>query len=224
MTHFIKREKALALRKQEMSYSQIKEILNVSKSSLSLWLRNYPLSKERINALQANNKKRIERYRETRRKTKEARLQGYYKEQKKIVFPLSKRDIFIAGLFLYWGEGSKSKTAEVSVSNTHPSVINFFIKWMDMVFGIPKEKLHFKMHFYSDMDIKKETTFWAKSLDVFEKQFKNPYIKESSSLRINEKGSFEHGTCNAGIYDARLHEKILMTLKAISDKYFTLGP
>lgn len=220
-----KRELALSLRKEQlMSYSQIKEILNVSKSSLNLWLKDYPLSKERINELRGNSEKRIERYRETRRKTKETRLHKYYLEQKKHIFPLSKRDIFIAGLFLYWGEGSKAKSTEVFVSNTNPSIINFFIHWMETIFKIPRSKLKFRMHFYEDMNPKKQTTFWAKVLNVSEEQFTKPYIKKTSSLRINEKGSFGHGTCNAGIYDARLHEQVLMALKTISDTYSNMVP
>lgn len=224
MTDFINREKALTLRKKEMSYSQIKKILGVSKSSLSLWLRKYPLSPERINALGANSEKRIERYRETRRRTKEGRLRKYYLEQKENVFPLSKRDIFIAGLFLYWGEGSKRLSKEVFISNTDPSIINFFVTWMKIVFKIPKSKLKFRMHFYENMNIKEETAFWTKLLNVSEKQFTKPYIKKTSSLRINEKGSFGHGTCNAGIYDARLSEQVLMAIKVISDKHLTMLP
>ena len=104
MARFKDKEKALALRKQEMSYSQIKNILGVSKSTLSGWLKDYPLSKERIDALRGKNEKRIERYRETRRRTKEKRLNEFYLEEKGKVFPLTNRDFFIAGLFLYWGE------------------------------------------------------------------------------------------------------------------------
>ena len=213
-----KREQALALRKQEISYSEIKKVIGVSKSTLSYWLRDYPLSREKINELRGNNEKRIEKYRETRRKTKEKRLYKYYIEQENNIFPLSKRDIFIAGLFLYWGEGSKAMSKEVFVSNTDPSVIKFFIKWMAIAFKIPRSKLRFRMHFYDDMDIKKETAFWVKILKVSEKQFSNPYIKKTSSLRINEKGSFGHGTCNAGIYSARLSEQILMAIKVVSGK------
>ena len=213
-----KREMALTLRKEQyMSYSQIKNILNVSKSSLSLWLKDYPLSKERINELRGNNEKRIERYREAMRKKKEERLRKFYSEQRKIIFPFSKRDLFIAGLFLYWGEGQKAISKEVSVSNTDPAVIVFFLKWVEKAFNIPKSKLTFTMHFYEDMNSKKETAFWAKTLGVKERQFSKPYIKKSSSLRINQKGGFGHGTCNARIYDARLSERVLMTLKAISD-------
>jgi len=218
----VKREQALTLRKQQISYSEIKKILNVSKSTLSLWLRDYPLSRERINQLRGNSERRIERYREARRKTKEARLRQYYLEQRERVFPLSKRDIFIAGLFLYWGEGSKTLSKQVFLSNTDPSVINFFMKWMEVVFNIPKSKIRFRMHFYEDMDIEKETAFWVKVLGISENQISKPYIKKTSSLRVNEKGSFGHGTCNAGIYDARLSEQVLMAIKTVSDVFMGL--
>jgi len=68
MAKFREREKAIALRKErQMSYSQIKKILKVSKSTLSLWLRNYPLPEEKIKELQKKGWERseaaIERFR-----------------------------------------------------------------------------------------------------------------------------------------------------------------
>jgi len=219
MTRFLDKEKALALRKREMSYSQIKSILGIGKGTLSGWLKNYPLSKERIDALQGKNERRIERYRETRRRTKEKRLNEFYLEQKNKLFPFTNRDFFIAGLFLYWGEGTKTISKNVSVSNTDPSVVNFFIDWAINYLRIPKRKIHICLHLYNDMDIEKEKKYWSKILSIPLNQFSKPYIKISSSLRINQKGGFGHGTCNARISDARLSEKILMAIKVISDKY-----
>ncbi len=95
------REKALALRKKEMSYSQIKKILGVSKGTLSGWLREYPLSKERISELRDKNEKRIERFRETMKRKREKRQKETYSTQKKNILPLSNREIFLAGLILY---------------------------------------------------------------------------------------------------------------------------
>ena len=219
MTRFQDKEKALALRRQEMSYSQIKTILGVGKGTLSAWLKDYPLSKERIDALRGKNEKRIERYRETRRKTKEKRLNEFYLEQKNRVFPLTDRDFFIAGLFLYWGEGTKTISKTVSVSNTDPSVINFFLDWVINYLKIPKEKINIHLHLYNDMDVEKEIEFWSEKINIPKNHFGKPYIKQSSIKAINHKGTFGHGTCNARINNARLSEKILMAIKAVSDKY-----
>ena len=155
MARFHDHNKALILRKRGMSYSQIKKILKVSKSTLSLWLRNYPLSKQRIRELRDWNEQRIERCRETKRKKKEERLNQFYKEQKKLLFPFNKREFFLAGLFLYLGEGKKSDLFELSLSNTDPSIIKFFIAWFLKSLLVPKEKIKIHLHLYNDMDIKK---------------------------------------------------------------------
>ncbi|MFH1509968.1 MAG: helix-turn-helix domain-containing protein [Candidatus Nealsonbacteria bacterium] len=213
------REKSLSLRKQGMSYSQIKKELKVGKSTLSLWLRDYPLSKKRIRELRDWNEQRIERCRETKRRKKEERLKSFYKEQKKIIFPLNKHSLFLAGLFLYWGEGSKSQFSQLSISNTDPSMIKFFIHWLDKILLIPNKKLKVQLHLYSDMNIKKEIKFWSETLNIPFNQFTKPYIKETSSIRINHKGGFGHGTCNIRISSARFAEKMHMAIKTISDKY-----
>ena len=219
MARFDDHEKALILRKQGMSYSQIKKLLKVSKSTLSLWLRNYPLSKQRIRELRDWNEQRIEKYRETMRRKRKERLKQFYKEQRRIILPLTKRENFLAGLFLYWGEGSKSHLTELSVSNNDPSIIKFFVNWLIKSLSVPKEKIKIQLHLYNNMDIEKEVDFWSKTLNVPLNQFTKPYIKKSSSARINHKGGFGHGTCNARFGNARLTEKIHMSIKTISDKY-----
>lgn len=219
MARFKDREKSLALRKQGMSYSQIKKILKVSKSTLSLWLRNYPLSKQRIRELRDWNEQRIERCRETKRKKKEKRLKQFYKEQRKLVFPLSKREYFLAGLFLYWGEGYKSQLTKLSISNTDPSIIKFFINWLIRSLSIPKEKIKIQLHLYTDMNVREKINFWSKTLNIPLNQFTKPYIKKNSSVRINHKGGFGHDACNVRVGNARISERILMAIKAITYKY-----
>jgi hypothetical protein len=193
MAEFKEREKAIALRKEkQMSYGQIKKILKVSKSTLSYWLRNYPLSEKRIKELQRKGWEKSEtsreRFRITMRKKKEERLKKFYKEQRKIIFPFNKREFFLAGLFLYWGEGSKTHPGELSISNTNPSIIKFFISWLTNSLNVPKEKLRVQLHLYRDMNIRKEIQFWSKILNLPLSQFNKPYIKKSSTNRINHKG------------------------------------
>ncbi|MDD4531104.1 MAG: helix-turn-helix domain containing protein [Candidatus Pacebacteria bacterium] len=214
------RETALELRKKGMSYSQIKNTLNLSKSTLSNWLRDYPLSKERIRELRDCNEQRIERYRETMRRKKEARLSIFYNEEKAKILPINKSELYLAGLFLYWGEGSKNQnTKQLLISNTDPAVIKFFIYWLEKSFSVLRNKMCVQLHLYSDMDINREIDFWSKTLGIGKSQFIRPYIKESLSTRINHKGAFGHGTCNLRAGSARDAERVLMGLKAIRDCY-----
>ena len=212
-------EKALALRKQQLSYSQIKKILKVSKSTLSYWLRYYPLSEERIRELRAYSERRIEKFRETMRKKREIRLKEIYETQKRLLLPLKDRELFMFGLGLYLGEGTKYRQDGLSISNTDPSIIKFFIHLLNKSLGIPKKKMRVMLHLYKDMDIDKEMQFWARILKIPLSQFARPYIKKTTSKRINHKGGFGHGTCNVRINSVPLAEKIFMGLKAISDHY-----
>jgi hypothetical protein len=95
--------------------------------------------------------------------------------------------------------------------------MKFFIHWLTKSLGIPKEKLKIQLHLYSDMDIKEEMDFWSKTLDIPLTQFTKPYIKETSSKRINHKGGFGHGTCKIRVGANELAERVYMGIKAIAD-------
>jgi len=219
MARFEERERAIALRKEkQMSYGQIKKILRVSKSTLSLWLRNYPLPEEKIKELQKNEAV-IEKIRSTKRKKREKRLREIYRVQRRLILPLKKQEFFLLGLGLYWGEGTKSKTDGLIISNTDPSVINFFICWLNKSLGVPREKMRVQLHLYNDMNVGEEVEYWTKILNLPPKQFARPYIKKTSIKRINHKGGFGHGTCNLRIGGVPLTEKIFMSIKVISDFY-----
>lgn len=217
MTRLQDRQRALVLREEGKSYSQIKEILNVGKGTLSFWLKDHPLPEKRIRELRDWNQQRIERYRQTRHTQKENRLKIVYEQQKKIVFPFSKRDLLIAGLFLYWGERSKTKP-ELEVANTDPAVPRFFIYWVTKFLKLDKSKIRAHLHLYSDMDVEKELIFWSRALDIQKTQFMKPYIKKKSSKTIN-RGTFGHGTCTIRVGSVRVAEGVYMGLKAIRDRF-----
>lgn len=84
------RQKALELRLQGKSYSQIKNELGISKSTLSDWLHNYPLSREQLRLLRDYNQVRIEKYRQTMQLRRESRLSNIYDLQRQELLPLYK--------------------------------------------------------------------------------------------------------------------------------------
>lgn len=218
MVRLKEKQQAIYLRKNGLSYSQIKDRLNISKSTLSSWLKDYPLTEERIKELK-NCEQRVERCRETKKKKKELRLNEFYNQEKLKIFPLNKKEIYLAGFFLYWGEGSKSDLTKLSISNTDPGIIKFFMVWLKECWNIEKKELRVNLHLYKDMDIDKEIDFWSKILEISKQQFDKPYIKESFISNINHKRGFGHGTCNLRLGNARLTERVFMGLKALNDYY-----
>lgn len=213
-----KRLQAIKLRKEGKSYSQIKKAVGVSKSSLSLWLRQYPLSEKRLRELRDFNEQRIERFRNTMRAKRESRLEKVYQEEQNYLLPLTKKELYIAGLLLYWGEGAKTTPFAASLSNTNLEVVKFFLFWLISVLLVPKKKIIIRLHIYADMDKKEEINFWSKQLGLPLSQFRPPYVKKTTLRGLTYKG-FGHGTCNLIVHGRQYIEKILMGINVISDEY-----
>lgn len=206
------RQLVLVLRKKGLSYSQIKKQVKVSKSTLSLWLGKFPLSKIQIRALRDKNPERIEKYRNTMRLKREAQESEAFANFRKKIGSLSEREKLVSGLFLYWGEGTKSASCTTAVTNTDPDILKFFIHWLSIL-GVKKEKLKVVLHLYSDMDIYKEMQFWSSYLTIPVSQFRKPYIKKTRLCDITYKSGFGHGTCSVLYLNKELYLFVKSGLK-----------
>jgi hypothetical protein len=219
MARPIDKEKAIKLRLNGLSYSQIKSEMGLSKSTLSGWLKEYPLSDGQIRKLRNLNPQRIERCRNTKAKKVSNRLENVYRKVSLDISKFDKRDLFIAGMFLYWGEGAKSERSTTALSNTDPAMLRFFLKWLKL-FNIDNEKLHITLQLYSDMNINKEIKFWSEELKLPSHLFKRPYVKTSTLAGLTYKRGFGHGTCNIRIFNRDLAEYVHMGMKRISTMDF----
>jgi len=204
----------LSLRKQGLSYSQIKQKVDISKSTLSLWLREMPLTKSQIDLLRGRNPQRIERFRNTMRMKREKEESRVLSEVQKELGLFSRREILIAGLFLYWGEGTKAASCTTAVTNTDPDVLRFFVHWLNQL-GIKNEKLTVVLHLYKDMNVKKEMEFWAGYLKIPLSRFRRPYIKKSLLCDITYRSGFKHGTCSVLYLNKDMYLYIRAGLKYI---------
>ncbi len=222
MARTIDRQKATELRKQGKTYSQIKKELGISKSTLSDWLSKYPLTEKQFKFLKQNRKYSrqlaIEKTIIVKRKKREARIKSIYEDQKKYWVSLSQKELELAGIFLYWGEGNKRLDGPVFLNNTDPKVMKFALYWFMKGLGIPQEKIKVDLHLYNDMNVKEEIAFWSKTLDMPSSQFRKPYIKKSTRVSIDHKG-FGHGTCGLVVNDVRLKEKVMMAIEVLADYY-----
>jgi len=212
------RRKAIELRIEGKSYSEIKSELGLSKSTLSDWLKKYPLSEKQLVRIKEKKPQQIERFRKTMASKKIAQLQQAYDQAITDWIPLSERELMLAGIFLYWGEGTKVGNGYVCISNSNPKIISFAFNWFTQALNVPKNKFKILVHLYSDMDIHKEMQYWQELLSLPISNFRKPYIKKSQRSGLTYK-SFGHGTCNLIISSVELKEKIIQSINAISDHY-----
>ena len=120
---------------------------------------------------------------------------------------------------LYLGEGDKKNYNRISLANTDPEIIKFFIKWMVDFFDIIREKITVQLHLYENMDIEKEKEFWKNELGFQENQFYRPSIRKLQKGSFSYKESFRHGTCAIYVLGVEKKRELMMALQAFLDKY-----
>lgn len=220
MAKRILKDLALKLRlEDQMSYSQIKKRVKVSKSTLSLWLRDHPLSEERIRELKLNYEGRevqIERCRETKLRKRNERFLRYKDEERLKIGVISDRELMFLGLALYWGEGGKTANTQLCISNTDPGVLKVALAWYTRVLEFEMNKIQVRLQLYLDMDVKKEQMFWSNELRIPPQNFAKAHIKKTTSFGLSHRGRFGHGTCELRVYGVEGFERVMANLQLLS--------
>lgn len=202
---FSRKIKATQLRKEGKSYSEIKKILGVSKSTLSNWLKDIELTKEQKSRL---NKLRATAYLGAK-KRQSTSLEHHHRikeESKKEVVRLVKNPFFVAGLMLYWAEGSKN-SGSVQFSNSDPAMIKIMMRWFREFCDIPENKFRVGLFMHS-LHIRKDCQgFWQKVTSIPLTQFHKPYIKPT--IFSNRKNKLYEGTCKIVIHSRNLLSRII---------------
>ncbi|MAG59168.1 hypothetical protein CMO96_00020 [Candidatus Woesebacteria bacterium] len=174
--------KAIRLRKEGESIKDIASLLSVSPSIVSLWVRHIQLSpmqeqrlaKKALNALQRGRKKALIIQQKERRRKKNRLI----KEALREIGKLSKRDIFVVGIALYWAEGFK-KDNRLGFANSDPKMIKLFLKWLKIV-GVPKENIRLRvgLNISHKERVGKVQKYWEKQTSITTTQFQKPFFQK----------------------------------------------
>ena len=151
------RTKAIELRKRGHSYNYISSVLRVSKSTLSDWLASIPYTPN------AETVERIGKARAAsgavKSKLRRESILLATEEACRELGKMTDRDLFMLGLGLYIGEGSK--TAGITrVVNSDPNVVNLMIRWFTQALELPRANLRIRLHLYPDCDEKHSLRYW----------------------------------------------------------------
>lgn len=206
------------MRTKGMSYSQIQEVLGIGKGTLSPWLKDMPLSKDRMSELRENNPHRIASFRQTMQKKRLARLEVAHGRAHRDIRELTERDLYVLGLGLYWAEGTKSLRGKIEITNTDPWIMLTFLEWLEAR-GVGRQQLVVRLQLYADMDIEKETRFWMHRLKIPRSRFRKPHMKKSTLAGLSRKNGFGHGTCSVIFDNIAMWEYIMMALRVLRERH-----
>jgi len=177
------KQEALKLRKQGRSYKEIMKRVPVSKSTLSGWLTHLKLTTEQEAALEKRSKIIQDRGRLkaalTNRKNRIRREQEAVSAAKK-EFPLYIKDhLFVAGIVLYWAEGSK-KSSSFQFVNSDPEAIKVMVRWITAYLKIPKKSIGVRLYIHRVYAHENCEQFWAHMLQIPVKSLKKTVYKPTA--------------------------------------------
>ena len=120
-------------------------------------------------------------------------------------FSLSERELLIAAVMLYYGEGAKTGVT-VDLANSDVGVVKLFVKFLRRICHVDNKRLRFYLYCFSDQDVNSLISYWSSQLKVEKRQFTKPYIRSTFN---RGKRIIPHGVLHVRYSDKKLLEKIL---------------
>lgn len=194
---------ARKFRSTGLGIKTIAKKLGVSTSSVSLWCRDIVLTPEQIQVLERRAHDplygRRLAYTQGLRDAKNKKIVLLLEEGKREIGSLTKRELFVAGVALYWAEGFK-KDNLVGFSNSSPEMVMMFMKWLRLC-GITKQKLKFRVgvnEAYRDK-VEEIGRYWKNTLGVKTSQFQKPFFQ-----KVRWKKSYDNPSTYYGVLRIRV--------------------
>jgi hypothetical protein len=198
-------EQARALRAQNRTLADIAQILGVSKSSVSLWVRDVPFTptlrlrgphrrphpahEAKLRQIEELNRVRLER-----------------------IGTLSDEEFLVAGLALYAGEGAK-RDGTVQFANTDPAMIRFFCAWLRQFFDVDASRLRARVYLHEGLDLERAEMFWSTLTGVPRRQFRRAHrAVPDATIRHNK---HEHGCAYVYYCNSTTHRQIMGLVRAL---------
>ena len=190
--------RARELREQGLDYEEIAAALGVSKSTVSLWVRDMPrperLSYEECRKRSAEGSRL---YWEAERPAREAQREAVRAVAAGQIGVLSKREIIIAGAVAYWCEGAKSKPyrkqERVVFINSDPGLIKFFLRFLDEA-GVVPAQLRFRVNIHETADVADAERFWRAVTGAEAARFQRTTLKRHNPRTVRQNvGADYHG-------------------------------
>lgn len=188
------KERAIILRRRGLSYKEILKEVPVAKSSLSLWLKDLPLTKDEKAVLKNRkdsniNRGRIKAASELRNRRLE-REAVWLDEAKELFGDYKNEPLFHTGIALYWAEGAKGDTTW-SLINTDVDLIKTMLVWLDRYTTLNPESIQFRLYIHKPYAYEGLEAWWQKELGVTPERFLKTVYKETKHLVKQKAG--HHG-------------------------------
>jgi hypothetical protein len=199
------RAQARVLRAQNLTLASIAAQLGVSKSSVSVWVRDVPFipSKRRYGPKRTTHPAR----RAKLRQIEELDRLGVDR-----IGTLSDEAFLVAGVALYAGEGAKTD-GNVVFANTDASMVRLFCAWLRRFFDIDESRLRIRVYLHEGLDLDAAEERWSEVTGVPRSQFRAPYRAPADPTM--RKTKHDHGCVYVNYGGSATHRAIMGLIRAL---------
>jgi hypothetical protein len=202
----VEREQARHLRATGLPMAEIAARLGVSRSSVSLWVRDVPFEPR---PRSTRGRRRTPNALQRRRQAEIDRLLAEGRDR---LGRLSEREFLVAGVALYAGEGSK-RDGNVSFANSDWRMVAFYCSWLRQFFAIDESRLRVRLYLHEGLDLAAATAFWSEVTGIPESQFGKPYRAVADPSIRHAK--HVHGCVSIGYSCSATHRSIMGLVGAL---------
>lgn len=191
------RQRARELRSEGKTYPEIAAELGVSKSSVSLWVRDLP-SVARSPAGQSQRTAGIRMAVQRRRDEIEVAKAKFRVVAVGQIGEVNDRDAILLGSIAYWCEGSKSKPwnkqERVVFINSDPGLIRLFLRFLNVV-GVTWERVSLRLHIHESADVVGSEAFWAEVTGFPAAGFRRATLKKHNPKTVRKNVNDDYHGC-----------------------------
>ena len=202
--------RARELRRLGHSVKEIERLVGVSRSSVSLWVRDIALTEEQVAALRrrnpiyhgqlagaaANAALALARRREYQIQGRAHARQG---------------DLLHAvGCMLFWAEGDKHRNS-VRVANSDPYLLRLFIRFLRECYGAENSRLRISCNLFADHLARQSEIeqFWLDALELPRSSLRASIVNTCSKYsQKKRRNKLPYGTCKVVYNDTQVVQSI----------------
>lgn len=205
------REIARRLRRSGWSVRTIARQIRCSKSTVSKWIQDIPLTAEQIEKLKSNQDKgrakAANHPNSPKQKWERIRSEISERAHREIPTDFSNLDLKILGTALYWAEGYTASRNLFVFANTDPYMIKLMLQFLRDICKIKNNKLRGRVNIHPHLDIRGAHKYWSRISGIPLRQFHKPLFAVSKASKQKRK-TLPYGTFRIIVSDVVLCSKI----------------
>ena len=188
-------EKVKSLRRQGLTYREILKQVSVSKSSVSLWLKDFPLTDQEKKILKKRKDSDISRWRlraaaslRVARETREKILleEAHIEFDKHIHEPF-----FQLGIALYWAEGAK-RANMFSFINSDVEMTRLMLRWIQTYLLVGSvEQIKMRVFTHKAFEHEHHEDWWSKQCKIPLSRFGKTIFKTQNGLIVKKRPEYK---------------------------------